>query len=155
MELCEGGELFDRIIDTGIFSEKEALHIFTQIMLAINYCHSNKICHRDLKPENFLFLTKAKDSPLKVIDFGLSRVFGDDVFNINSKVEKQSKKKIKHGRRRRGGEIRRLARIGGISTGKCTCKVDNKGDGKERVANAKGGSAWSGERKFESRGKPR
>ena len=87
MELCEGGELFDRIIDTGIFAERDALHIFTQIMLAINYCHSNKICHRDLKPENFLFLTKEKSSPLKVIDFGLSRVFGEDVFNINSKVE--------------------------------------------------------------------
>lgn len=40
---------------------------------AINYCHSNKICHRDLKPENFLLLTKAADSPIKIIDFGLSK----------------------------------------------------------------------------------
>ena len=105
MELCEGGELFDRIIETGIFAESDALHIFTQIMLAINYCHSNKICHRDLKPENFLFLDKTKNSPLKIIDFGLSRVFGEDVFNINEKVEKESRKKIKKGRRRRGGDV--------------------------------------------------
>lgn len=41
-------------------------------MLALNYCHANKICHRDLKPENFLLLNKADDSPIKVIDFGLS-----------------------------------------------------------------------------------
>jgi calcium-dependent protein kinase len=54
--------------------------------------HNNKICHRDLKPENFLFLTKKKDSPLKVIDFGLSKVFGEDLFKINEKVEEISKK---------------------------------------------------------------
>ena len=44
--------------------------------------------YRDLKPENFLFLTKDEDSPLKVIDFGLSKVFGDDVFDIVKEVER-------------------------------------------------------------------
>lgn len=70
---CEGGELFDRIIAQGKMTEAEARLYFTQMMQALNYCHSNKICHRDLKPENFLLLTKAKDSPIKIIDFGLSR----------------------------------------------------------------------------------
>ena len=84
-------------------------------MQAINYCHSNKICHRDLKPENFLFLTKEKDSPLKVIDFGLSRVFGEDVFDINKIVEAQSKKKIKKGRKRRG-EITMNTRAGTVTS---------------------------------------
>ena len=46
MELCEGGELFDRIINDGYFSEAKAQHVFSQIIKAINYCHSNKICHR-------------------------------------------------------------------------------------------------------------
>lgn len=45
-------------------------------MQALNYCHSNGIAHRDLKPENFLLLTKKEDSPIKIIDFGLSTVFG-------------------------------------------------------------------------------
>ena len=44
---------------------------------AICYCHSQGICHRDLKPENILFLTKDEDSPIKVIDFGLSHVTAD------------------------------------------------------------------------------
>jgi calcium-dependent protein kinase len=88
MELCNGGELFDRIIEDGYFSEAKAQTVFKSIIQAINYCHSNKICHRDLKPENFLFLTKAEDSPLKVIDFGLSKVFGDDVFDIMKEVER-------------------------------------------------------------------
>lgn len=77
MEICEGGELFDRIMDKGCFSEAEARYIFLQIIQALNYCHTNGICHRDLKPENFLFLTKADDSPIKVIDFGLSTLFED------------------------------------------------------------------------------
>lgn len=55
-------------------------------MKAINYCHSNKICHRDLKPENFLYMTKDDYSPIKVIDFGLSKVFGEDLFEINKTV---------------------------------------------------------------------
>jgi len=75
MELCEGGELFDRIIDLGHFSEQDAKNIFRQIMLAINYCHSNGICHRDLKPENLIFLNKDPSSPIKVIDFGVSCIF--------------------------------------------------------------------------------
>jgi len=43
--------------------------------LAINYCHKKGICHRDLKPENFLLLSKEEDSPIKIIDFGLSKMF--------------------------------------------------------------------------------
>jgi calcium-dependent protein kinase len=46
MEMCEGGELFDRIIHDGYFSEVKARKVFTEIMQAINYCHHNKICHR-------------------------------------------------------------------------------------------------------------
>ena len=46
--------------------------------LAINYCHIAGICHRDLKPENFLLLNNQDDSPIKIIDFGLSITFDPD-----------------------------------------------------------------------------
>lgn len=69
--------------------------------MAINYCHSNKICHRDLKPENFLFMSKDEDSVLKVIDFGLSKVFGEDVFHIDETVRKQMEKKGKKKKKKR------------------------------------------------------
>lgn len=79
MEECVGGELFDQILDRinnkHMFTEKEAANIFKQMMSAICYCHSQKICHRDLKPENLLFLSKEKDSPIKIIDFGLSKIY--------------------------------------------------------------------------------
>jgi calcium-dependent protein kinase len=71
-EICTGGELFDKIIDKGHFSEEEARVIFKQMVQSLNYCHSQKVAHRDLKPENFLFSNKEKDSQIKLIDFGLS-----------------------------------------------------------------------------------
>ena len=74
MEVCSGGELFDRIIEQEFFDEKYAAKIFKQILEAINYCHANNVCHRDLKPENFLFESSDMDSDIKVIDFGLSKI---------------------------------------------------------------------------------
>mmetsp|Transcript_29895 Transcript_29895/g.82077 ORF Transcript_29895/g.82077 Transcript_29895/m.82077 type:complete len:499 (-) Transcript_29895:275-1771(-) len=77
MELCVGGELFDRIIDAGRFTEKQAALVMQQIIRGIHYMHSIHVCHRDLKPENFLFETKdaIEDTGLKIIDFGLSCEF--------------------------------------------------------------------------------
>jgi len=77
MELCMGGELFDRIIEVGSFNEGQAANLMQQIIRAIYYMHENHICHRDLKPENFLFMTRESISRnlLKIIDFGLSCEF--------------------------------------------------------------------------------
>mmetsp|Transcript_18520 Transcript_18520/g.29387 ORF Transcript_18520/g.29387 Transcript_18520/m.29387 type:complete len:372 (+) Transcript_18520:142-1257(+) len=72
LDLLEGGELFDRIIEKGHFSEKDAQASFTQMCQALEYLHANQIVHRDLKPENLLFATKANESAIKLIDFGLA-----------------------------------------------------------------------------------
>ncbi len=37
-----------------IFSEEEAMHYFTMILIGLHYLHSKQITHRDLKPENIL-----------------------------------------------------------------------------------------------------
>jgi len=80
MELSLGGELFDRIIDAGHFTEVQAAVLMQQIFRAIYYMHENKVCHRDLKPENFLFASKdpIEKCLLKIIDFGLSCVYTAD-----------------------------------------------------------------------------
>ncbi|KAH7297029.1 hypothetical protein KP509_26G049900 [Ceratopteris richardii] len=75
MELCEGGELFDRIIAKGHYTEKAAAAVCRAIVEIIHFCHSLGVIHRDLKPENFLLLNKSDDSPLKATDFGLSTFF--------------------------------------------------------------------------------
>ncbi|XP_022769241.1 calcium-dependent protein kinase 29 isoform X2 [Durio zibethinus] len=72
MELCSGGELFDRIIAKGTYSERQAASICRQIVNVVHACHFMGVMHRDLKPENFLLVSKEENSPIKATDFGLS-----------------------------------------------------------------------------------
>ncbi|KAJ8763352.1 hypothetical protein K2173_002235 [Erythroxylum novogranatense] len=73
MELCEGGELLDRILSRGgKYSEDDAKAVLAQILSVVAFCHLQGVVHRDLKPENFLYTSKDDNSHLKVIDFGLS-----------------------------------------------------------------------------------
>ncbi|KAF5804112.1 putative protein kinase CAMK-CDPK family [Helianthus annuus] len=72
MELCAGGELFDRIIAQGHYTEKAAAAICRQIVNVVHVCHFMGVMHRDLKPENFLLSTKDENAMLKATDFGLS-----------------------------------------------------------------------------------
>ncbi|KAK6131622.1 hypothetical protein DH2020_034636 [Rehmannia glutinosa] len=75
MELCTGGELFDRIIQRGHYTERKAAELARLIVGVVEACHSLGVMHRDLKPENFLFVNEQEESPLKTIDFGLSVFF--------------------------------------------------------------------------------
>ncbi|XP_022151421.1 calcium-dependent protein kinase 20-like [Momordica charantia] len=75
MELCAGGELFDRIIQRGHYTERKAAELARIIVGVVEACHSLGVMHRDLKPENFLFINQQEESPLKTIDFGLSMFF--------------------------------------------------------------------------------
>ncbi|CAI0450111.1 unnamed protein product [Linum tenue] len=75
MELCEGGELFDRIVARGHYTERAAAAVMRTIVEVVLMCHKHGVMHRDLKPENFLFANKKETSALKAIDFGLSVFF--------------------------------------------------------------------------------
>ncbi|XP_019086853.1 PREDICTED: calcium-dependent protein kinase 11-like [Camelina sativa] len=72
MELCAGGELFDRIEKSGKYSEFHARVLFKQLMQVVKFCHDSGVVHRDLKPENILMATMSSSSPIKLADFGLA-----------------------------------------------------------------------------------
>ncbi|KAI9254550.1 kinase-like domain-containing protein [Phascolomyces articulosus] len=56
LELCEGGELFHRIVKLTYFSEALARHVITQVAQGVRYLHEEcGVVHRDIKPENILF----------------------------------------------------------------------------------------------------
>eukprot|EP00928_Gymnodinium_smaydae_P039364 TRINITY_DN26907_c0_g1_i1.p1 TRINITY_DN26907_c0_g1~~TRINITY_DN26907_c0_g1_i1.p1 ORF type:complete len:917 (+),score=191.31 TRINITY_DN26907_c0_g1_i1:52-2751(+) len=76
-ELCEGGDLFSRILHhyqrlNKPMTESHVAFMMQQILSATHYCHDRGIIHRDIKPENILFVDRSSSSPLKIIDFGLA-----------------------------------------------------------------------------------
>lgn len=74
IQLVTGGELFDRIVDKGSYTEKDAADLLRQVIEAIDYMHTMGVVHRDLKPENLLYYCQDEDSKIMISDFGLSKM---------------------------------------------------------------------------------
>merc|ERR1719326_338748 len=78
MEVCPGGELFERILTKNQmknkYTEQEAATMFTKIVSAVKYLHSKGIIHRDIKPENILLMSEDDDLDVKLTDFNLSKL---------------------------------------------------------------------------------
>lgn len=72
MELATGGDLFDRIVSRGFFTEREAIRVLKMVLDGVRYLHGLGITHRDLKPDNLLYYHPGNDSRLMITDFGLA-----------------------------------------------------------------------------------
>lgn len=87
LELLTGGELFDRIIDLGHFTERQAALVMKQAFQSLLYMNGQGICFRDFKPENLMFLDTSpiETSSVKLIDFGLAcRCAADQVLTTKA-----------------------------------------------------------------------
>jgi len=79
-ELCEGGDLHERMTDQNCYiDEKQASQLVKTMLLTIQYLHENQIVHRDIKPENFVFKSKDLDSSIVLIDFGCALIVSNNV----------------------------------------------------------------------------
>ena len=78
MDVLNGGELFDRIVERGMFSERDASDLIRAVLTAVAYLHDMNIVHRDLKPENLLYTDPSPDAEIKIADFGLSTFIEED-----------------------------------------------------------------------------
>ncbi|KPP61973.1 calcium/calmodulin-dependent protein kinase IG-like [Scleropages formosus] len=63
MQLVSGGELFDRILDRGVYTEKDASLVIRQVLHGVSYLHKNGIVHRDLKMEDNGIMSTACGTP--------------------------------------------------------------------------------------------
>jgi len=77
MEMMNGGELFDYVVEKGTLSEEEGSLFVRKITSAVAHMHNLGIIHRDLKPENLLLTSKDKNAEVKLIDFGLAKIVVD------------------------------------------------------------------------------
>lgn len=46
LELCEGGELFERIAAAGSLTERQAARYFSSMVEVVRHCHALGIMHR-------------------------------------------------------------------------------------------------------------
>nr|XP_057916797.1 serine/threonine-protein kinase H1-like [Doryrhamphus excisus] len=76
LELATGGELLDRVVSRGHYTEKDATRALQMVLAGVGYLHSLGITHRDLKPENLLYYHPGDDARLLVTDFGLATFSG-------------------------------------------------------------------------------
>lgn len=81
MERATGGELFDRIVQVGVYSERQAAQIVGNVLLALEYLHGCHILHRDVKPENIL-LANSESVEVKLSDFGIAKILEDDADDV-------------------------------------------------------------------------
>lgn len=75
MEYCSGGDLQQVLAGGCLLKQHRIGQLLWQMISGLAYCHHHRICHRDVKPENYLLDSSKKDAPVKLIDFGLARVF--------------------------------------------------------------------------------
>eukprot|EP00927_Polykrikos_kofoidii_P063112 TRINITY_DN5793_c0_g1_i2.p1 TRINITY_DN5793_c0_g1~~TRINITY_DN5793_c0_g1_i2.p1 ORF type:complete len:525 (+),score=92.17 TRINITY_DN5793_c0_g1_i2:94-1668(+) len=70
LDYCAGGELFFHLQQRGTFAEHDTRFYVSEILLGLEYLHSQGILYRDLKPENCLL---DSDGHIRLTDFGLSK----------------------------------------------------------------------------------
>ena len=82
LELLHGGELFERIVKKGIYTEKDASILMQKLLSALDSMHTRNIMHRDLKPENLILKDMKNNHDVKIADFGLATAVtqGDYLF---------------------------------------------------------------------------
>ncbi len=78
-EYVQGGEIFRLLRRENLFPNDVALFYITEIVLALEYLHKQKIAYRDLKPENLLV---AADGHMKITDFGFAKQINDRTFTL-------------------------------------------------------------------------
>ncbi|KAL3665414.1 hypothetical protein V7S43_009450 [Phytophthora oleae] len=82
-ELVQGGELYDDLVEHGVFGEQRAKELVRELAVALEYLHSKQVVHADLKPENIL-LAKDKETSMRLIDFGQSFRLHDSGHKVNA-----------------------------------------------------------------------
>ncbi len=83
MEYIDGITLKEYIDQQGVLDWREALHLTTQILRALQHAHDRGIVHRDIKPQNIMLL---QDGTIKVTDFGIAHLSSNATRTMTEKA---------------------------------------------------------------------
>jgi calcium-dependent protein kinase len=74
MEYCEGGDVFEKLMQTKTFTERYAARVIRFVLKGLCYLHSKHVVHRDIKLENLLITNSDNynEFSIKIIDFNIS-----------------------------------------------------------------------------------
>ncbi|KAK0732749.1 kinase-like domain-containing protein [Apiosordaria backusii] len=74
LEMCKKGVVMKVGLGESAtpIDEEQCRHWFRDLILGVEYLHSQGVVHRDIKPDNLLL---TEDDVLKVVDFGVSEMF--------------------------------------------------------------------------------
>jgi serine/threonine protein kinase len=84
LDLICGGEIFDHLVNEGVFSEDNAIRLMRQAASALLFLHTIGVVHADLKPENLMLCSAMREhGTLRIIDFGSARVDDDHRYHVD------------------------------------------------------------------------
>ena len=79
LDLVEGGEMFDHLVNHGAYSEADAARLLREVASALDFLHGIGVVHNDIKPENLMLSTsETRDGSIQLVDFGCAEVEGED-----------------------------------------------------------------------------
>ena len=82
-ELCSNGDLYQELLNNGIYNEKTTAYIMYQIFSAVNYYHKRKIINCGLSLDNILISEKRNNFPTIKISY-----FGSSIMAENNLIER-------------------------------------------------------------------
>jgi len=113
LDLVEGGEMFDHLVNHGAFSEADAARLVREVASALDFLHGIGVVHNDVKPENLMLSTSVRgDGSIQLVDFGCAEVEGEDDDDDDHDVDGIS---TARGRMIANGGVKRSAGGGGFT----------------------------------------
>lgn len=89
LDLVQGGEMFDHLIENGPYSEADAARLVREVASALAFLHGIGVVHGDLKPENLMLSSEnSSDAVIKVVDLGCAQVVDDKSPFYNADVRR-------------------------------------------------------------------
>ncbi len=78
MEFVHGQNIEQRVKTNGVYDEKDAIRVMTEVLDVMQFVHENEVVHRDLKPSNIMI---RDNGDVCLLDFGIAKDMSSNASN--------------------------------------------------------------------------